>query len=491
MANGILDGYDFPDEFAGLLGTDRASGLRVQFDVRMLNRHGVVSGATGMGKSRTIQGMAEWISERGIPVLLSDGKGDMSGLCIEGDLTERQWARAESIGQDWWEPTYIPTEYLALGGNGVGVPARFTVGSFGWKSLAKLVKLTPAQTKAFANAYGEINSDSRHPAETLNDLCAILRGQRDDPDKSLGEAMCSRIVDAIETFGRENPGLFGGPEFDIMDLMRKDEEGYGYVSIIDASQLLDTPEIMTTSLLWILDQLVKHLPEVGDSEMKLVCLLDEAHMIFEDAPKEFVQGFVRTIKRLRSKGVGVILCSQQMSDIPEAILAQCGLRVQHSIRVNTPKARRALNSTVDTFPESARYNIAKEMMSMPTGTALVVIVDDNGQPTDPSVCQMFTPRTSMDTIPAEQIADMVQASELGRKYARMEFEREERKRRSKLAPRPSFRPHDVSGDDWALMNALQSATAGESDDIGMDSADAEAAAEYFSDIENQKNSQWA
>lgn len=477
MSNGILKGYDFPAEIAAPLGTDVATGQRVQFNTRMLNRHGVISGATGTGKSRTLQGMAEWLSERGIPVLLTDGKGDMSGLCAEGELTDKQMERAHSIGQDWWAPTYIPTEFLALGGNGIGVPARFTIGSFGWKSLSKLLGLTAAQHKALGNSFGSVSNDSTRPSETLSDLCAILRGLRDDPDHSLTESMCARIIDSIETFDRENPGLFGGPEFDIMDLIRKDDDGYGYVSIIDSSKLLDTPEVMTTALLWILDQLVKHLPEVGDEETKLVCLLDEAHTIFEDAPKEFVRTFVSTIKRLRSKGVGILLCSQNISDIPEAVLTQCGLRIQHTIRVNTPKSKRALRDTVDTFPESSQYNIARQMVSMPIGTALVCIVDDNGDMTEPAVCQMYTPRTSMEPLSDEEIGKLISESELGRKYARMEWEREEaeRLRRSPVAPLTRPRVTDAIG---SALDGLQSLY---DRHTGMDDDDAEAAAQYLSE----------
>jgi uncharacterized protein len=480
MSNGILDGYDCPAEFAVLFGIDRATGLQVQADARMLNRHGAVTGATGTGKSRTIQLMTEWLSERGISVLLSDGKGDMSGLCVEGELTDKQLARTEKIGQDWWAPTYIPTEFIALGGNGFGVPARFTVGSFGHKSLSRLLGLSQAQTAALANAYGELNNDSRNPTETLADLCAVLRGLRDDPDKSLTEAMCARVIDKIETFDRENPNLFGGPEFDIMDLIRHDDEGYGHVSIIDSSKLLDTPEVMTTALLWMLDQLNKHLPEVGDSEIKLVCLLDEAHTIFEDAPKEFIRVFVSILKRLRSKGVGVILCSQQLSDIPEAVLAQCGLRIQHTVRVNTPKAKRQLNQTVDTFPDSKLYNIAREMMTMPVGTALVCIMDENGIPTDPSVCQMFTPRTSMEIVKEDVLREIARGSDLAKKYARMAWERDEAKRRSKQAPTPLLRPRPESDED-SIWEALQHARSGSEVSLEMDEDDAEAARTYLAE----------
>lgn len=493
--NGILEGYDFPHAVAAPLGTDRASGQRVNFNTATLNRHGTLSGATGTGKSRTLQVMAEWLSERGIPVLLSDGKGDMSGLASAGEITEDMEPRLERINQDWWQPTYLPVEFIAPGGNGVGVPMHITVGSFGWKSLSKLVKLTEAQHGALGNSWGHIHNDSSRPTETLADLCAVMRGLRDDPDHSLTEAMCARVIDKLETFDRENPNLFGGPEFDIMDLLRKDDEGYGYVSIIDSSKLLDTPEVLTSSILWVMDQLNKHLPEVGDNEMKLVVMIDEAHTLFEDAPKEFIRQFRAKIKKLRSKGVGVLLCTQNLSDIPEDILTQCGLRIQHTVRVNTPKSRKALMANVETFPESSVYNIAREMTSMPKGRALVCIMDDEGIMTDPASADIFTPRTSMEPLSAEDVAAIVAESELTRKYARLQFEREERERQRTRALPPVFRPRSEPTDDvlWSAMErATEDAHNGPTtaENLGMDADDMEALEDYVSGA-SKRQSEWS
>lgn len=496
MTNGVLKGYDFPMDVAAPLGVDVESGQRVQLNVKMLNRHGIVSGATGTGKSRTLQSMAEWLSQHGISTVLADGKGDMSGLARKGILSGALRERAQELGQmEWWEGTSIPTEFLALGGQGIGVRARVTVGSFGYKSLGKITKMTDPQLSALGNVYRVMDGDSTRPTENIEDLCAVVRGLRDDPDHSLTESMAARIIDKLEKFDWENPGLFGGPEFDIMDLIRTDDDGWGYVSIIDSSKLSDKPEVLTTFLLWMLDQLSKHLPEVGDNEMKLVCLLDEAHIMFEDAPKEFVHGVLRTIRKLRSKGVGVIFGSQNASDIPEAILGQCGLRIQHALRANTPKALRALRATVDTFPMSARYNIATELTGMGIGEALVCIIDDDGRNTDPAVTRMYVPRTSLEPLEDDDTERIVAQSELSSKYRRMEWELEERERQRKTPPAPMVRlraQRDAEDDESAsgvlgMLGRLRDRHSGSPgpvsteliDELGMDQDDIDAVTEYL------------
>lgn len=498
MTNGVLDGYDFSMDDAAPLGMDVESGQRVQLNVRMLNRHGIVSGATGTGKSRTLQAMAEWLSQHGISTVLADGKGDMSGLAKEGKLSGEVLERARDLGQvecegEWWEPTDIPVEFLALGGLGIGVSARVTVGSFGYKSLGKITKMTDAQLNALGNAFRVMDGDSTKPTETIEDLCAVLRGLRDDPDHSLTESICARIIDKLEKFEWENPGLFGGPEFDIMDLIRKDEYGWGYVSVIDSAKLSDKPEVLTTFLLWLMDQLCKHLPEVGDKEMKLVLLLDEAHLMFEDAPKEFINGVLRTIRRLRSKGVGVIFGSQQASDIPESILGQCGLRIQHAVRANTPKALRALRNTVDTFPVSVRYNIAAELTSMGIGEALVCIINEDGRTTDPAVTRMYVPRTSLEPLSDEEIESRAAKSELAGKYRRMEWERDESIRLRRTPPAPMVRTRPVGdaesdGESSGLLGMLNRARGRQNgsvrsvpltEELGMDQDDIDAVTEYL------------
>lgn len=447
MTDGILDGYETDCPYVAYLGTDRESGEMVQMPISRFNRHGLVAGATGTGKSRSIQQIAEWCSQAGVPALLCDGKGDMSGLAREGKLSDRARKRAELTGQDvWWEPTSIPVQFLAPGGQGNGVPMRITVGSFQYKSLAKIIGLTPAQTAALGSVFLYARNE-RAELETIDDLKQYVRIVRDDPDSSISSGVCNRIYDALNLFEENNPGLFGGPEFDVMDLLKvtRNSSGdeWGTVSIIDSSQLVDNPDVLTTFLLWLMAQLNSALPEVGDQDKpRLVFFFDEAHMMFQDAPKEFTRSVLRLIKSIRSKGVGIFFISQSGADIPDAILGQCGNRIQHTIRANTPAQLRDLRKTADTFPLSSRYDVAAELSNMEIGEALVCIIDDDGRCTTPAVTMMYVPRTSMEPLTDDEIRRHTRNSPLWLKFRDAEREWRESKLQSSMPPEPEVRSYE-------------------------------------------------
>jgi DNA helicase HerA-like ATPase len=461
MANGILDGYESESKFVCPLGTDRATGERVQLALGMLNRHGVVTGATGTGKTRTIQGMMEWLSQFGISSVMADGKGDLSGMAREGRLTGKIRERMSQTDQpEWWEPTSVPVQFLALGGKGEGTAVRTTVESYGYKSLAKIIGesgLTPAQTNALGTIFLTAAKE-KFELVTIEDLKDYTRLVREDPDSSISGGVCNRIIDALNLFEHNNPGLFGGPEFDVMDLIRTDRE-WGTVSLIDSSKLQDTPEVLTTFMLWLLESLVKHLPEVGDQELpKLVFFFDEAHLMFADAPKEFVRGVLKIIKRIRSKGVGVFFISQSAADIPEAILEQCANRIQHSLRASTPKQLRELKKTAETFPISAQYDITRELTSMAIGEALVCVIDDDGRPTPPAVTLMYVPRSSMSPMEDYEIAEYVSESQLQLKYLDMEREWQQTREGSAMPPEPEIRVREVATPPKPFARAYSGST---------------------------------
>ena len=355
--------------------------------------------------------------------------------------------RAQDLGQtdnaeaedDWWSATSLPLTYLALGGNGCGVDVKIPVNTFSCSSMAKLLKLTSQQFSALENAWGAVKADSTKPVETLESLCEVIEGERANPERPLTDAMASRILARLQTFDRKNPGLFGGPGFDVFDLVRKDDgEDWGRVSIVDSSAYSESPEILTTFLLWALDQLAANLPEVGDTEIKLVCFFDEAHLLFEDAPKEFTARVLRTIRTLRSKGVGVFFITQSADDIPERILNQLANRIQFALRAFTPKQRRIVKATADTFPLSAVYDVEVELTSMGIGEALVCVIDDDGRPTPTVVVQFYVPRTSMEPLDELQIRRVAESSELFGKYCRLAEEHAERLRQSaRIAPYPA------------------------------------------------------
>lgn len=442
MADGILDGYESESNYVCPFGTDRATGERVQLALGKFNRHGFVTGATGTGKTRTVQGIMEWCSMNGVPCVMADGKGDLSGMAREGKLTGKIRERMAQTDQlEWWEPTSVPVQFLALGGKGEGTAVRTTVESYGYKSLARIIGengLSPAQTNALGTIFLTAQRE-KFELVTIEDLKDYTRLVRDDPDSSISSGVCNRIIDALNLFEHNNPGLFGGPEFDVMDLIRTDQD-WGVVSLIDSSKLQDTPEVLTTFMLWLLESLAKHLPEVGDEEIpKLVFFFDEAHLMFADAPKEFVRGVLKTIKRIRSKGVGVFWISQSAADIPEAILEQCANRIQHSVRASTPKQLRELKKTADTFPISAQYDILRELTSMAIGEALVCVIDDDGRPTPPAVTLIYAPRSSMSPMDEYEIAEYVSGSLLQLKYLDMEREWNQSRMASSMPPEPEVK----------------------------------------------------
>lgn len=441
MTDGILDGYETDCPHVAYLGTDRLSGEMVQMPISRFNRHGLVAGATGTGKSRTIQQIAEWCSQAEVPVLLCDGKGDMSGLAKSGVLSERARKRTEVTGQDtWWEGNSFPVQFLAPGGQGSGVPMRITVGSFQYKSLAKIIGLTPAQTNALGSVFLYARRANAE-LETIEDLQQYVRLVRDDPESSISSGVCNRISDALNLFEENNPGLFGGPEFDVMDLL-KVTDGWGNISIIDSSQLVDNPDVLTTFLLWLMAQLNSVLPEVGDQDKpRLVFFFDEAHMMFQDAPKEFTRSVLRLVKSIRSKGVGIFFISQSGADIPDAILGQCGNRIQHTIRANTPAQLRDLRKTADTFPISSRYDVAAELSNMEIGEALACIIDDDGRCTTPAVTMMYVPRSSMEPLSDEEIWQHTRRSPLWLKFRDAEREWRESKLQASMPPSPEVRSY--------------------------------------------------
>jgi uncharacterized protein len=456
----VLAGYDFDTEDVVPLGRDIATGKLVQLSVPMMNRHGYVAGSTGSGKTMTIRGIIEFLSMRGVPVILSDAKGDLSGMARPGKLTGKYLDRARQLAQidhpdEWWEPTDLPVDFFALGGNGTGIPVRIPAGTFDYKSMAKIIGLTPSQTNAFASAFLASRNVSSGGMETLEDLRAFVRGCFQDPDAGLSEAVGNRVINRINIFEAENPGLFGGPEFDVMDFVQT-VDGWGRVSVIDSSVLSDTPDVLTTFLMWVLDKLSKYLPEVGDTGIpKCVVFLDEAHLLFDGAPKEFIADLVRKIKTLRSKGVGVFFISQSASDIHPKVLAQCANRIQHGLRANTWDELRAVSRTAKTFPLSATYKVEERLTSMRTGDALVCVVDDTGAPTPVSVCRMYVPRTSVEVLSDEELHDHVAQSELSAKYRDMEAEHAARKRKSGSVPAAV-----ITQSPTAAVKAVESAVDG-------------------------------
>jgi uncharacterized protein len=395
---------------------------QVRIPLAMLNRHGLVAGATGTGKTKTLQVMAEQLSAQGVPVFMADIKGDLSGIAVPGVAGDKLTARTTSIAQDW-TPTAFPTEFLALGGLGGGVPVRATMTSFGPQLLAKVLDLNDTQTSSLALVFHYADKAGL-PLLDLADLRAVVQHLISDEGKGdleglggLSKATAGVILRELIVFadsGAEE--FFGEPELDPADLMRTTEDGRGVVTCLELAELQDRPALFSTFLMWLLAELFEELPEAGDLDRpKLVFFFDEAHLLFRDAPKAFVEQVVQTVRLIRSKGVGVFFVTQTPKDVPGDVLAQLGNRVQHALRAYTPDDAKALRATVSTFPTSD-YDLGELLTSLGIGEAVVTVLSERGAPTPVAWTMLRAPQASMSPAPAEQVAATTAASPLRARY---------------------------------------------------------------------------
>jgi hypothetical protein len=406
----VLDGQASPD-------------ARVRMPLSMLNRHGLVAGATGTGKTKTLQLMAEQMSAAGIPVFLADVKGDVSGIAAPGVDSERVRSRAADTGTAW-APTGFPVELLALGGLGEGVPVRATITSFGPVLLSKVLGLNDTQESSLGLVFHFADSAGL-PMLDLKDLRAVITHLTSDEGKQelaalggLSKATAGVILRelvALEQGGGDV--FFGEPEFDTADLLRTAADGRGVLSVMGLSAVQDRPALFSTFLMWLLADLFGDLPEVGDVEQpKLVFFLDEAHLLFDDASEAFLDAIARTVRLIRSKGVGVFFVTQTPKDVPSEVLAQLGNRVQHALRAFTPDDAKALKATVSTFPRSEAYDLSALLTSMGIGEAAVTILSERGAPTPVVWTRMRPPASLMAPLDPAEHRRIVAASPLMAEY---------------------------------------------------------------------------
>ncbi len=416
----------------------------VRIPLAVLNRHGLVAGATGTGKTKTLQLMAEQLSAAGVPVFVADMKGDLSGLAAPGEPGEKISARASEVGQEW-QPTANPVEFLALGGKGTGVPVRATVTDFGPTLLAKVLGLGEVQTSSLGLIFHFADSKGLALLD-LKDLRAVIQYLVSDEGKAelqslggLSKATAGVILRELITFADSGADeFFGEPELDITDLLKVADDGRGVISCLELGAVQNQPRLFSTFLMWLLAELFEHLPEVGDLEKpKLVFFFDEAHLLFSDARKEFLEQVGQTVRLIRSKGVGVFFVTQSPTDVPRTVLAQLGSRVQHALRAFTPEDAKALAATAKTYPTSS-YDLEKVLTGLGTGEAIVTVLSERGAPTPVAWTRLRAPQSLMAPIPAEQLGAAVQASPLQAKYGQ-EIDRESAYEllQARLAPPPS------------------------------------------------------
>lgn len=414
---------------AGILDGNILSEAKVNLALKMMNRHGLIAGATGTGKTRTLQLIAEQLSDAGVPVFMLDVKGDLSGLAVEGQTNQALIDRGDAVGVPF-VPASFPIELFSLTGN-KGTTMRIKVSDVGPILLSRILELNDTQTGVLAAIF-KYAQDHNMPLVDFNDVKKLLSYLADGPGSEeikddYGKISTSssgtilRKIVAIEQQGVAH--IFGEKEFDIQDLFQK-VDGRGVISLLNISDVQDQPVLFSTFLLSILAQLFKNLPEVGDLDKpKLVFFFDEAHLLFKDASKAFLTQVEQIVRLIRSKGIGVFFCTQSPTDIPESVLAQLGNRVQHALRAFTPNDAENLRKTVKTYPKSDFYAIDQILTSLGTGQALITVLNDKGIPTEVVATHLVPARAVMGPADATTYDQLVKQSDLYLKYQQREENR--------------------------------------------------------------------
>ena len=415
----------------------------VQIPLAMMNRHGLVAGATGTGKTRTLQGLAEQLSAAGVATFVADMKGDLSGLSTAGAADGPAPKRDAELGITY-TPTGFPVEYLALGGIGAGVPVRATVSDFGPQLLAKVLEANETQEQSLGLVFRYADT-KQLPLLDLSDLRALLTFLSSDQGKAelegLGGVSSATVGVLLRSLVVLEDGggteLFGEPQFDIADLLRTAPDGRGIISCLELPGVQDKPKLFSTALMWLLAELFEHLPEVGDlNQPKLVFFFDEAHLLFDGASKAFLDSVEQTVRLIRSKGVGVFFITQTPKDVPGDVLAQLGNRVQHALRAFTPDDAKALKATVSTFPKSDYYDLASLLTQLGIGEAAVTILSETGVPTPVVHTKLRAPEARM--APADDVDATAKASPLYAKYGpRVDSQSAREMLAARLAPTPA------------------------------------------------------
>jgi DNA helicase HerA-like ATPase len=426
-AQRIAQGYAFPGQ-ALELGTvviDNASDptARVRIPLSMMNRHGLIAGATGTGKTKTLQLLAEQLSAAGIPVVVADVKGDLSGLSQAGSPSDRITTRAKDTADDW-TGTGFPVEFLALGGLGTGVPLRATMTSFGPTLLSKVLDLNDTQESSL-NLIFHFADQAGLALLDLKDLRAVIQFLISDEGKDqlkqlggLSAATAGVILRDLITLENEGGDVFfGEPEFETSDLLRTAQDGRGLINSIELAAIQDKPRLFSTFLMWLLADLFHELPEVGDMDKpKLVFFFDEAHLLFTDASKAFLEAVTQTVRLIRSKGVGIFFVTQNPGDVPDAVLGQLGNRVQHALRAFTPDDAAALQKAVRTYPKTSDYDLEQLLQQLGIGEAVVTVLSESGAPTPVAWTRLRPPRSLMGQIDPAAQKQAVSSSPLWSKY---------------------------------------------------------------------------
>ncbi len=391
----------------------------------MANRHGLIAGATGTGKTITMKVMAESFAEMGVPVFLADIKGDLTGMCKPGKDSADMQERIARFGIEGWQYKDFPTRFWDIFGE-VGHPVRVTVSSMGPVLLSRLLGLTEIQSGVL-NIVFKVADDNGLLLLDLKDLRSMLayvgenRKQFTMEYGNVSSASVGAIQRALLAFEDEGGEFFfGEPELDIRDWMRTDMSGRGYINILSSRKLIQSPTVYATFLLWMLTELYERLPEVGDLDKpRMIFFFDEAHLLFNDMPKALVQKIVQVVKLIRSKAVGVYFISQSPSDIPDDVLAQISNRVQHALRAYTPAEQKAVRAAARAFRKNPAFDTEAAIMELGVGEALVSFLDEEGIPCIVERASILPPQSLMGAADENDVQKLIVTDEFDIKYREM------------------------------------------------------------------------
>lgn len=422
----IADGNTFKGDFitlgAAMLDGETKTKSFVNVPLKTMNRHGLIAGATGTGKTKTLQVLAENLSEKGVPVLLMDIKGDLSGLAKASPGHPKIDERHEKIGLEF-DPKSFPVEILTLSEQD-GVRLRATISEFGPVLISRILGVTETQAGIISVIF-KYCDDNKLPLLDLKDFKKILQYATGDGKKEFEESY-GRISTAstgailrklIEIEQQGGDLFFGETSFDTQDLLRIDENGRGYINIIRLTDIQDKPKLFSTFMLSLLAEIYSTFPEQGDSgRPELIMFIDEAHLIFNEASDALLNQIESIVKLIRSKGVGLYFVTQNPTDVPEAVLGQLGLKVQHALRAFTAKDRKAIKLTAQNYPDTEYYDTAEVLTSLGIGEALVSALNEKGKPTPLAATMMRAPMSRMDILTESELASLLAQSQLAKKY---------------------------------------------------------------------------
>ena len=388
----------------------------------MANRHGLIAGATGTGKTITMKVMAESFSDMGVPVFMADVKGDLSGMCRPGADSENMRSRIERFGMENFQYKAYPTRFWDIFGE-KGHPVRVTISEMGPVLLSRLLNLTEVQSGVL-NIVFKVADEHGLLLLDLKDLRAMLQYVGDNRAEfttlygNVSSASVGAIQRALLAFEGEGGELFfGEPCLDIRDWMRSDIDGRGYINILSSDRLIQSPTVYSTFLLWMLTELFEKLPEVGDLDKpRMIFFFDEAHLLFDGVPKALVQKIVQVVKLIRSKGVGVYFISQSPSDIPNDVLAQLSNRVQHALRAYTPDEQKAVRAAARAFRKNPAFDTEEALMSVGVGEALVSFLDEEGIPSVVERSFILPPQSLMGPAEDRAVQSLIVSDEFDLKY---------------------------------------------------------------------------